>query len=89
MGKKGRGRENGREFKKGKRKGKRGKEKGKGSEVLIFFPREKGRLDFLHYAKGMGIEKGGNAWFSSLGMGIEKEGRFYFLPCQLEACTKN
>ena len=36
-------------------------EKGKGREGLIFFPREKGRLDFLPNAKERGIEKGGNA----------------------------
>ena len=42
------------------RKGKR-IEKGKGREGLIFFPREKGRLDFLPNAKERGIEKGGNA----------------------------
>ena len=48
---------------KGKGKGKKGIGKGKEGEGLIFFPweRERGRLDFLPWGKGSGIEKGGKA----------------------------
>ena len=61
--------------------GKSGRGKGRGRGVSIFFPKGRGKLDFLPLQR-----KGKRKGKARGKMKGKSEGRLDFLPCQLESC---